>query len=62
MVALLSPGNVTWESHFKVFLDERGSFDIDKTWMFSSQKTTLDPNKIYHAFHYSDVARKAKGA
>lgn len=49
------PGNVTWESHFKVFLDEQGSFDIGKTWMFSSQETTLDPNKIYHAFHYSDV-------
>ncbi len=45
---------VSRKTHFTPFFDG-DSFNIGRTLLFLSQKTTLDENKIYHSFRTKDV-------
>jgi len=46
--------NIEWASHFAPFFKD-GALNIGNTYLFKSQETTLDANKIYHSFKTDDI-------
>lgn len=47
-------GAVQWETHFEPFMRD-GAVNLGSTFLFKSQETTLDANKIYHTFSTPDI-------
>jgi 2-polyprenyl-3-methyl-5-hydroxy-6-metoxy-1,4-benzoquinol methylase len=51
--------NVLTETHFTPLFDG-DKFDLARTVLFTSQETTLNPNKIYHSFTTEDIFAKGE--